>query len=111
MQKILLILGLVLILAVVEQTSGQICSLNYCRRRPRSNCKCRGCCLGKLGLKYGRCEPRWRFPGSRPIWSCFCYRFPPFPLPPPPQEEGSGAQSSGSRGASGSNETSTVPPV
>ncbi|VDI41647.1 Hypothetical predicted protein [Mytilus galloprovincialis] len=53
---------------VVEQTSGQICSENFCRFQT-NNCGCQGCCVGKLGLKFGRCERR-----SPPVSSCFCYR-------------------------------------
>ncbi|VDI49959.1 Hypothetical predicted protein, partial [Mytilus galloprovincialis] len=74
MQKVLLILGLVLILAVVEQTTGQKCSLEYCRKWPRSNCKCRGCCWGKLNCRGGSCEKHWDFSSGKYIHSCFCYQ-------------------------------------
>ncbi|XP_071171961.1 uncharacterized protein [Mytilus edulis] len=85
MQKILLFFVLVLLLAVVEQTSGQKCSLQYCRRRPRSDCGCKGCCWGKLNCRFGSCRRHRgdRRRGSsgrrgrggrrgRRISSCFC---------------------------------------
>ncbi|XP_071171962.1 uncharacterized protein [Mytilus edulis] len=73
MQKILLILVPVLLLAVVEQTTGQKCSTEYCRKWPRSDCGCKGCCWGKLNCLYGRCERRWDFQSGQSLYSCFCY--------------------------------------
>lgn len=57
----------------MEQTKGQKCSLQYCRRSHRGDCRCRGCCGGKFDCKIGICQKDWDHLRGKSICSCNCY--------------------------------------
>lgn len=65
----------VYLISVVEQTTEQKCSLEYCRRTHEDDCRCRGCCGSKFECNIDRfvCYKTLDRLRRKLICSCNCY--------------------------------------